>query len=87
MAAGLTRPERLAAYGRSNGGLLVAAAITQRPDLFRAAVAGVPLTDMLRYHRSLLGRLWVPEYGSAEDPEQFEWLRAYSPYHRVEPGR
>jgi prolyl oligopeptidase len=87
ISTGLTRPERLAAYGRSNGGLLVAAALTQRPDLFRAAVAAVPLTDMLRYQRSLLGRLWVPEYGSAEDPEPFEWLRAYSPYHRVEPGR
>ncbi len=85
--AGITRPDRLAAYGRSNGGLLVAAALTQRPDLFRAAVAAVPLTDMLRYQLSLLGRLWVPEYGSAEDPVQFEWLRAYSPYHRVEPGR
>jgi prolyl oligopeptidase len=77
----------LAAYGRSNGGLLVSAALTQRPDLFRAAVAAVPLTDMLRYQLSLLGQLWVPEYGSAEDPEAFEWLRAYSPYHQIDPGR
>ncbi len=79
----VTSPERLAISGRSNGGLLVAAAITQRPDLFRAAVCGVPLTDMIRYHRFRIAKLWIPEYGSSEDAKQFEWLHAYSPYHRV----
>ncbi len=60
--------------------------VTQRPDLFRAAFVEVPLLDMLRYERFLMARYWVPEYGSAEDPKQFEFLRAYSPYHRVRPG-
>ena len=60
--------------------------MTQRPDLFRAAVCMVPLLDMLRYHRFLIARLWIPEYGSADDPEQFRWLEAYSPYHQVKPG-
>jgi prolyl oligopeptidase len=83
---GYTRPERLAVAGGSNGGLLVGAALTQRPDLFRAVLIQVPLLDMLRYHRFLIARLWIPEYGSAEDPEQFRWLRAYSPYHRVRDG-
>ncbi len=79
----LTRPERLAIHGRSNGGLLVAAAVTQRPELFRAAVAGVPLTDMIRYPKFLIAKLWVPEYGAPEDPAQFRALFAYSPYHHV----
>jgi prolyl oligopeptidase len=83
---GYTRPERLAAAGGSNGGLLMGAALTQRPDLFRAVVIQVPLLDMLRYHRFLIARLWIPEYGSADDPAQFRWLRAYSPYHRVRDG-
>ena len=63
------------------------AVLTQRPELFRAVVIQVPLLDMLRYHRFLIARLWIPEYGSAEDPEQFRWLRAYSPYHHVREGR
>lgn len=83
---GYTRPERLAAAGGSNGGLLVGAALTQRPELFRAVLVQVPLLDMLRYHRFLIARLWIPEYGSADDPEQFRWLRAYSPYHHVRAG-
>jgi prolyl oligopeptidase len=83
---GYTRPERLAAAGGSNGGLLMGAVLTQRPELFRAIVIQVPLLDMLRYHRFLIARLWIPEYGSADDPEQFAWLRAYSPYHHVRPG-
>jgi prolyl oligopeptidase len=83
---GVTSPGRLAILGGSNGGLLVGAAITQRPDLFRAAVCLVPLLDMLRYHRFLIARLWVSEYGSADDPEQFGWLHAYSPYHHVVDG-
>jgi prolyl oligopeptidase len=82
----LTRPERLAIHGRSNGGLLVAAAVTQRPELFRAAVLGVPLTDMIRYPRFLIAKLWVPEYGDPDDPAQFRALYAYSPYHRVRSG-
>jgi prolyl oligopeptidase len=81
-----TRPERLAAAGGSNGGLLMGAVLTQRPELFRAIVIQVPLLDMLRYHRFLIARLWIPEYGSADDPEQFRWLRAYSPYHHVRTG-
>jgi prolyl oligopeptidase len=82
----ITSPDKLAIHGRSNGGLLVAAAITQRPELFRVAVSGVPLADMLRYHHFLIAKLWIPEYGSADDPKQFEWLYAYSPYHHVTDG-
>ena len=83
---GYTSPSRLAAAGGSNGGLLMGALVTQRPDLFRAVVIQVPLLDMLRYHRFLIARLWIPEYGSADDPEQFRWLRAWSPYHHVRDG-
>lgn len=86
IAAGWTSPEHLAVQGGSNGGLLMGAVLTQRPDLFRAVVVQVPLLDMLRYHRFLIARLWIPEYGSAEDPEQFRWLAAYSPYQRVQDG-
>ena len=86
IAQGYTTPARLAAAGGSNGGLLMGAVLTQRPDLFRAVVVQVPLLDMLRYHRFLIARLWIPEYGSAEDPAQFPWLRAYSPYHHVRDG-
>ncbi|HEX5386672.1 MAG TPA: prolyl oligopeptidase family serine peptidase [Gemmatimonadales bacterium] len=81
-----TRPERLAAEGGSNGGLLMGAVLTQRPELFRAIVIRVPLLDMLRYHRFLIARLWLPEYGSPDIPVEFGWLRAYSPYHHVHPG-
>ena len=81
--AGYTRPERLAPMGRSNGGLLVGAAVTQRPDLFGAASCGVPLLDMLRFHEFLLGESWTVEYGHPDDPEDFAALRAYSPYHNV----
>ncbi|MHB8574003.1 MAG: prolyl oligopeptidase family serine peptidase [Dehalococcoidia bacterium] len=80
---GYTSADRLAILGGSNGGLLVGAAITQQPALFRAAVCQVPLLDMLRYHQFLIARLWIAEYGSAEDAEQYRWLRAYSPYHQV----
>ena len=83
---GYTRPERLAIQGGSNGGLLVGAAMTQRPDLFEAVVCSVPLLDMVRYHRFLVARFWVSEYGSAEDPEQLDYLLEYSPYHNVEAG-
>ncbi len=86
IAEGYTRPERLAVAGGSNGGLLTGALLTQRPDLFHAVIIQVPLLDMLRYHLFLIARLWIPEYGSAEDAEQFGWLRAYSPYHHVRAG-
>jgi prolyl oligopeptidase len=83
---GWTTPERLAIQGGSNGGLLVGAAVTQRPALCRAAVCAVPLLDMVRYHQFSIARLWIPEYGSAEDPDQFVILYTYSPYHRVREG-
>jgi prolyl oligopeptidase len=83
---GYTNPGRLAVAGGSNGGLLMGAVLTQRPELFRAVLIQVPLLDMLRYHRFLIARLWIPEYGSADDPAQFSWLRAYSPYHHVRDG-
>ncbi len=82
----LVDPDRLVIHGRSNGGLLVGAALTQRPQLWRAAVSGVPLLDMLRYDQFRMAKLWVSEYGSAENAADFEWLRAYSPYHRVQDG-
>jgi prolyl oligopeptidase len=83
---GYTNPTRLACKGGSNGGLLIGAAITQRPDLFQAALAQVPLMDMLRFHRWGMGAQWVHEYGDPENPEEFKWLRAYSPYHNVKKG-
>jgi prolyl oligopeptidase len=86
IANGYTNQARLAISGASNGGLLVGAALTQRPDLFRAVVCRVPLLDMLRYHHFRIAKLWTREYGSADDPAQFRWLYAYSPYHHVEPG-
>ncbi|PIE17119.1 MAG: peptidase S9, partial [Proteobacteria bacterium] len=87
IARGYTRPERLAIRGGSNGGLLVGAAMTQRPDLFRAVICAVPLLDMVRYHLFGSGETWVPEYGSADDAEQLATLLAYSPYHRVKRGQ
>jgi len=81
-----TRPERLAIYGGSNGGLLVGACMVQRPDLYRSVVCAVPLLDMLNYHTFGLANIWAEEYGSSDDPEQFAYLRAYSPYHNVRDG-
>jgi prolyl oligopeptidase len=81
-----TSPARLAIAGGSNGGLLMGAVLTQRPELFRAVIVQVPLLDMLRYHHFRIARLWIPEYGSSDDPEQFAWLAAYSPYHKIAPG-
>ena len=86
IASGYTRPSRLAIAGGSNGGLLVGAAMTQRPDLFGAVVCSYPLLDMIRYHLFLVARYWVPEYGSSDDPAQFAVLLAYSPYQRVKDG-
>jgi len=82
----VTDPKHLVAQGGSNGGLLMGAALTQRPDLFRAIVCQVPLLDMVRYHKFLIAKLWIPEYGSADDADQFKWLFAYSPYHKVKDG-
>ncbi len=81
--AGYTSPEHLAVRGGSNGGLLIGAFVTQRPDLARAAICDVPLLDMVRFDRFYAARIWTPEYGSPADPEQFAWLYAYSPYHHV----
>lgn len=81
-----TSPEHFAIRGRSNGGLLMGASMTQRPDLFGAIWCGYPLLDMLRYQNFLMGRTWTTEYGSAEDPTQFSYIRAYSPYQNVKPG-
>lgn len=86
IATGLTSPAHLAIQGGSNGGLLMGAALTQRPELYKAVVCAVPLLDMLRYHQFLIARFWVPEYGSSEDAAQYHFLKAYSPYHRVVAG-
>jgi prolyl oligopeptidase len=82
----ITSPERLGIIGGSNGGLLVAAAVTQRPELFRAGLSLVPLTDMIRYHRFRIAKLWIPEYGDPEKAADFKFLYAYSPYHHVRDG-
>jgi prolyl oligopeptidase len=81
-----TRPGRLAISGGSNGGLLVGAAMTQRPELYGAVVCQVPLLDMVRYHLFGSGKTWIPEYGSADNPADFQVIHAYSPYHHVKPG-
>jgi prolyl oligopeptidase len=83
IAEGYTRPGRIVLEGGSNGGLLVSAVLTQRPDLPGVVVCRVPVADMLRYHLFTVGRFWIPEYGSAEDPSDFTILYAYSPLHRV----
>jgi prolyl oligopeptidase len=81
-----TRPACLAIEGGSNGGLLVGAVMVQRPDLFGAVICRVPVADMLRYHLFTVGRFWIPEYGSADNPDQFRYLHAYSPYHNLRGG-
>jgi prolyl oligopeptidase len=81
-----TDVDHLAIQGGSNGGLLMGAMMTQRPDLFRAVICQVPLLDMLHYQDFQIAKLWVPEYGTAENREQFKWLYAYSPYHHVKAG-
>lgn len=84
-ASGYSSPDRLAVAGGSNGGLSVGAVLTQRPDLWGGALCAVPLLDMLRFHRFLLGESWTTEYGHPDDPGAFEYIRAYSPYHNVDP--
>jgi prolyl oligopeptidase len=81
-----TSPARLAIRGGSNGGLLVGAALTQRPDLFAAVICSYPLLDMVRYQNFLVAKYWVPEYGSSDNAEQFKYIYAYSPYHHVKAG-
>jgi prolyl oligopeptidase len=81
-----TDPHHFAVQGGSNGGLLMGAMMTQRPDLFRAVVCQVPLLDMIHYQDFQIAKLWIPEYGTSENPEQFKWLYAYSPYHHVKIG-
>jgi prolyl oligopeptidase len=83
---GRTSRRRLATRGGSNGGLLVAACLVRRPDLCAAVVCDVPLTDMVRFPRFLIARLWIPEYGDPDVPEELAWLHAYSPYHQVVDG-
>jgi prolyl oligopeptidase len=83
---GYTKPAKLAIEGASNGGLLVMAMATQRPDLYGAIICGYPLIDMVRYHMFLVGSTWIAEYGSSEDPEQFKYIFEYSPYHHVRKG-
>ncbi|MGH3356313.1 MAG: prolyl oligopeptidase family serine peptidase, partial [Nocardioidaceae bacterium] len=82
----LTSPETLSISGGSNGGLLVGAALTQRPDLYRSVVCSAALLDMARFEQHGLGRFWSGEYGSASDPDELKTLLTYSPYHRVQDG-
>jgi prolyl oligopeptidase len=83
---GYTKPARLAIMGGSNGGLLVGAAVTRTPFLFRAAIGSVGLYDMVRYHKFPPAELWIDEYGDPDRPEDLAFLRAYSPYHQVVDG-
>src|SRR5215510_168236 len=81
-----TTADRLAIRGRSNGGLLMGAAMTQRPELFGAIWCGYPLLDMVRYQNFLIGKWWTTEYGSAENPQQLPYILKYSPYQNVKKG-
>ena len=86
IATGVTTSDQLAVHGRSNGGLLVGALITQRPDLFAAAVPGVGVMDLLRFHRFTVGAAWKSDYGDPDDPEDFAVALAYSPLHKITEG-
>ena len=83
---GITSKDHLGIEGRSNGGLLVGATFTQRPDLFNAVICGVPLLDMYRYDKLLAGASWVDEYGDPDNPEEWEYIRKYSPYQNLKKG-
>lgn len=85
-SSGWSRPERIGVMGGSNGGLLVGATLTQRPELIGAAVAEVGVLDMLRFHLFTIGWAWKSDYGDPEDPEHFAWLKSYSPLHNIKPG-
>ena len=82
---GITSPAHLGVEGASNGGLLTGVMVTQRPDLFNAAIIAVPLLDMQRFHKLLAGASWIGEYGNPEDPEEGKFLRSISPYHNLRP--
>jgi prolyl oligopeptidase len=84
--SGWTRADRIVINGGSNGGLLVAAVLTQHPELIGAAVPEVGVLDMLRYHKFTIGWGWTSDYGNPDDPEQYEWVRAFSPLHAIRPG-
>jgi prolyl oligopeptidase len=86
VTSGYSTAKQIAIEGGSNGGLLTGAVMLQRPDRFGAVVCRVPVADMLRYHLFTVGRFWISEYGSADDPQQFEYLYRYSPLHNVEDG-
>lgn len=86
VAEGWASPETLGIMGGSNGGLLVGACMVQRPDLFGAVICSVPLLDMVRYDKFMLAKLWISEYGSADNPDQFDYIYKYSPYHNVKEG-
>jgi prolyl oligopeptidase len=87
IASNYTNSEKLAIYGRANGGMVVGAAITQRPDLFKVALPASGVLDMLRYHTYTVGSDWVSDYGRSDDPIAFDYLLAYSPLHHIEAGQ
>jgi len=86
VSSGWSRPDRIAITGRSNGGLLVGACLTQHPELFGACVPGVGVLDMLRFHQFTIGRAWIADLGTPDDPDQYRWLRSYSPLHNLRAG-
>jgi len=87
IAKGFTSPRRLGIQGGSQGGLFMGVAMTRRPELFRAVIIGVPLFDMMRFHKLLAGASWIGEYGNPDIPEQREWIMRYSPYQALAAGR
>ncbi|TWS21026.1 S9 family peptidase, partial [Tsukamurella conjunctivitidis] len=87
VARGVTTPSRLGIQGGSNGGMLTGNMLVRDPELFGAVVIQVPLLDMRRYHTLLAGASWMSEYGDPDDPEQWEWLQDYSPFHLWDPAR
>jgi prolyl oligopeptidase len=84
--SGWSRRDRISSMGSSNGGLLVGACLTQHPELFGACVPQVGVFDLLRFHKFTIGWAWTGELGSPDDPDEYQWLRGYSPLHNVRPG-